>query len=30
YFFCKGCGLCAAVCPKDAIEMKPESDFLED
>jgi pyruvate ferredoxin oxidoreductase delta subunit len=24
YAFCKGCGLCAQECPKDAIEMKQE------
>lgn len=24
YFFCKGCGICAAVCPFGAIEMIPE------
>lgn len=24
YEFCKGCGLCAEECPKDAIEMKKE------
>jgi pyruvate ferredoxin oxidoreductase delta subunit len=24
YAYCKGCGLCAAECPKDAIEMKQE------
>ncbi|MCI0512076.1 4Fe-4S binding protein [candidate division KSB1 bacterium] len=24
YDFCKGCGICAHECPKDAIEMKPE------
>ena len=29
-FFCKGCGICAHVCPKDAIEMKPEADFPSD
>ncbi|HPA59794.1 MAG TPA: 4Fe-4S binding protein [Synergistales bacterium] len=29
YFFCKGCGTCAAVCPKKAIEMRPESEFIE-
>ena len=29
YFFCKGCGICAAVCPKKAIEMRPESEFIE-
>ncbi len=22
--YCKGCGLCAAVCPKNDIEMAPE------
>ena len=22
--YCKGCGICVAVCPNDAIEMKPE------
>ena len=22
YFFCKGCGICAKVCPFGAIEMK--------
>ncbi|MBF1040181.1 MAG: 4Fe-4S binding protein, partial [Lachnospiraceae bacterium] len=21
YFFCKGCGICASVCPFDAIHM---------
>ena len=24
---CKGCGICAAVCPKKCIEMKPEHEF---
>ena len=24
---CKGCGICAAVCPKDCIEMIAESEF---
>jgi len=24
YAYCKGCGLCAQVCPKDDIEMVPE------
>lgn len=24
---CKGCGICAAVCPTDAIEMVLESEF---
>lgn len=22
--YCKGCGICAEVCPADAIEMRPE------
>ena len=26
--FCKGCGICANECPRKAIEMKPEADFL--
>ena len=24
YDYCKGCGICAAVCPKKAIEMVQE------
>lgn len=24
YDYCKGCGICATVCPFDAIEMKKE------
>jgi pyruvate ferredoxin oxidoreductase delta subunit len=27
YFYCKGCGICAQVCPKKAIEMRPEADL---
>lgn len=27
--YCKGCGTCAKICPVDAIEMKPENEFLE-
>ncbi|MCD6442549.1 MAG: 4Fe-4S binding protein, partial [Thermotogae bacterium] len=27
--YCKGCGLCAKICPKNAIEMKPETEFQE-
>ena len=26
YDYCKGCGVCAAICPKDAIEMVPEKE----
>lgn len=24
YIYCKGCGICAAECPRGAIEMQPE------
>jgi Pyruvate/2-oxoacid:ferredoxin oxidoreductase delta subunit len=26
---CKGCGVCANICPKDCIEMVLESDVPE-
>lgn len=26
---CKGCGICASVCPKDAIEMVEEGKFVK-
>ena len=29
-FFCKGCGICAKVCPADAIAIYPESEFSEE
>lgn len=29
YEHCKGCGICAAVCPTKSIIMKPETDFLD-
>lgn len=30
YEHCKGCGICAAVCPTKSIVMKPETEFLEE
>ncbi len=30
YDYCKGCGLCADVCPVHVIDMKPETEFLKD
>jgi len=30
YFYCKGCGVCAAVCPVHAIEMRLESEFANE
>ncbi|WP_435789521.1 4Fe-4S binding protein [Clostridium sp.] len=25
YDFCKGCGICSNICPKDAIKMEREA-----
>ncbi|MDI6601948.1 MAG: 2-oxoacid:acceptor oxidoreductase family protein [Thermoanaerobacteraceae bacterium] len=27
--YCKGCGICAAVCPTEAVTMVPELDFVD-
>jgi pyruvate ferredoxin oxidoreductase delta subunit len=27
---CKGCGICAEVCPKQCIEIHPEGEFEEE
>lgn len=29
-FFCKGCGVCAEICPVRAISMRAEADFAGD
>jgi pyruvate ferredoxin oxidoreductase delta subunit len=29
-FFCKGCAICARICPVNAISMRNESEFSED
>lgn len=29
YEHCKGCGICARECPRDAIKMELESNYLE-
>ncbi len=29
-FFCKGCGICAEICPAKAIAMHPEADFAKE
>lgn len=29
YFYCKGCGICSDICPKDAIELIPETKASE-
>jgi pyruvate ferredoxin oxidoreductase delta subunit len=28
YDYCKGCGLCAALCPKQDIQMVPEGEKI--
>lgn len=30
YEHCKGCGICAAVCPPNCITMVPEGEFAEE
>lgn len=30
YEYCKGCGVCASVCPTKAISMEPETKFVEE
>jgi pyruvate ferredoxin oxidoreductase delta subunit len=27
--YCKGCGICAVECPRDAIAMVPEGEFAD-
>ncbi len=30
YYHCKGCGICAKECPKDALQMRPEEEFRKE